>query len=233
MQKGSTSFSTSHYMSKSGFVYLGLLCIGKQRNTNLIVTVSVFCTFFVYLVKIWYEFEVLSVCNFIPLTVCLQWLLLLAMLSSGLLVSTPTGSTAYSMSAGASILNAAVPALLITPINPHALSCRPLVLPMGTRLEVSINSDARSSTMHLSNDGRLSHRHVLRKGDRVVITASHYPFPCFCPKNQVGLRHGFLLFWVFETHNHDWKDGCPCLNIASGANHLVLTTICHRLKFRE
>ncbi|VDK74684.1 unnamed protein product [Dibothriocephalus latus] len=79
-----------------------------------------------------------------------------------------------------------VPALLITPINPHCLNCRPLVLPMDVTIEVSINPDARASVVYLSNDGRLRHRHVLRKGDRALITASHYPVPCFCSESKVA-----------------------------------------------
>ncbi|BHF71064.1 hypothetical protein SprV_0401411800 [Sparganum proliferum] len=104
----------------------------------------------------------------------------------GLIISTPTGSTAYSMSAGASILNPGVPAILITPINAHCLNCRPLVLPMDVAVEVSINPDARANVVFLSNDGRLRHRHVLRKGDRALITASHYSVPCFCSENKVA-----------------------------------------------
>lgn len=104
----------------------------------------------------------------------------------GLIISTPTGSTAYSMSAGASILNPAVPAILVTPINAHSLSCRPLVLPFSTRLEVSIAPDARCDSVHLSNDGRLRHHHIIHKDDRVVFTASHYPVPCFGSENQVA-----------------------------------------------
>uniref|UniRef100_A0A183SYP7 NAD(+) kinase n=1 Tax=Schistocephalus solidus TaxID=70667 RepID=A0A183SYP7_SCHSO len=104
----------------------------------------------------------------------------------GLIISTPTGSTAYSMSAGASILNPGVPALLITPINAHCLNCRPLVLPMDVTVEVSINPDARTNAVYLSNDGRLRHRHILRKGDRALITASHYSVPCFCSENKVA-----------------------------------------------
>lgn len=90
------------------------------------------------------------------------------------------------MAAGASILNPAVPAILITPINNHSLSCRPLVLPFSTRLEVSIAPDARCQCVHLSNDGRLQHHHIIRKGDRVIFTASHYPVPCFGSENQVS-----------------------------------------------
>ncbi|VDD76419.1 unnamed protein product [Mesocestoides corti] len=128
----------------------------------------------------------------------------------GLIISTPTGSTAYSMSAGASILNPAVQAILITPISAHSLSCRPLVLPLSARVEVSIAPDARGECVHLSNDGRLRHRHTLHKGDRVVITSSHYPVPCFGSKNQVAdwfsdLAH--CLHWNARQRQNQFNEG--------------------------
>ncbi|KAL5970636.1 NAD kinase [Taenia solium] len=127
----------------------------------------------------------------------------------GLIISTPTGSTAYSMSAGASILNPAVPAILVTPINAHSLSCRPLVLPFSTRLEVSIAPDARCESVHLSNDGRLRHHHIIHKDDRVVFTASHFPVPCFGSENQVAdwfkdLAH--CLHWNARHRQNDFNE---------------------------
>ena len=56
--------------------------------------------------------------------------------SSGLIVSTPTGSTAYAVAAGASMIHPNVPAIMITPICPHSLSFRPIVVPAGVELKV-------------------------------------------------------------------------------------------------
>lgn len=56
----------------------------------------------------------------------------------GLLVSTPTGSTAYAVAAGASMIHPSVPAIMITPICPHSLSFRPIVVPAGVEVKVSI-----------------------------------------------------------------------------------------------
>ncbi|XP_011705965.1 PREDICTED: NAD kinase-like, partial [Wasmannia auropunctata] len=52
----------------------------------------------------------------------------------GLIVSTPTGSTAYAVAAGASMIHPSVPAIMITPICPHSLSFRPIVVPAGVEL---------------------------------------------------------------------------------------------------
>lgn len=54
----------------------------------------------------------------------------------GLIVSTPTGSTAYSGSAGGSMVHPSVPCIMVTPICPHSLSFRPIVVPAGVELKV-------------------------------------------------------------------------------------------------
>ena len=56
----------------------------------------------------------------------------------GLIVSTPTGSTAYAVAAGASMIHPSVPAIMVTPICPHSLSFRPIVVPAGVELKVSV-----------------------------------------------------------------------------------------------
>ena len=56
----------------------------------------------------------------------------------GLIVSTPTGSTAYAVAAGASMIPPSVPAIMVTPICPHSLSFRPIVVPAGVELKVSM-----------------------------------------------------------------------------------------------
>ena len=56
---------------------------------------------------------------------------------SGLIISTPTGSTAYAVAAGASMIHPNVPAIMITPICPHSLSFRPIVVPAGVELKVT------------------------------------------------------------------------------------------------
>jgi NAD+ kinase len=70
----------------------------------------------------------------------------------GLIVSTPTGSTAYNLSAGGPILEPTMPALVLSPICPHTLSLRPLVLPDSVRLDLSVEGDATG--VFLTLDGQ-------------------------------------------------------------------------------
>lgn len=55
---------------------------------------------------------------------------------AGLIISTPTGSTAYAAAAGASMIHPNVPAILIAPVCPHSLSFRPIVVPAGVEVKV-------------------------------------------------------------------------------------------------
>lgn len=81
----------------------------------------------------------------------------------GLIVSTPTGSTAYAVAAGASMIHPSVPAIMITPICPHSLSFRPIVVPAGVELKICVPPDARNSAW-VSFDGR--NRQEIEVGDR-------------------------------------------------------------------
>ena len=56
---------------------------------------------------------------------------------AGIIIATPTGSTAYSLAAGASMVHPSVPCIIVTPICPHSLSFRSIVVPSGVELEVT------------------------------------------------------------------------------------------------
>ncbi|KAI8975896.1 hypothetical protein BD414DRAFT_467649 [Trametes punicea] len=101
--------------------------------------------------------------------------------ADGLCVATPTGSTAYSLSAGGSLVHPEIPAILITPICPHTLSFRPMLLPDTMELRVCVPFNSRS-TAWASFDGR--GRVELKQGDHIKITASKYPFPTVCAESQ-------------------------------------------------
>jgi NAD+ kinase len=75
--------------------------------------------------------------------------------ADGVIVSTPTGSTAYNLSAGGPILHPALPAIVITPICPHSLGQRPLVVPNTTRIRVSVlGPERRDGGVYLTLDGQ-------------------------------------------------------------------------------
>ncbi|KAH6603194.1 ATP-NAD kinase [Trichoderma cornu-damae] len=74
--------------------------------------------------------------------------------ADGILISTPTGSTAYSLSAGGPIVHPLVKSLLITPISPCSLSFRSLVLPLDTKVTLRMSPKNRGRELDLSIDGR-------------------------------------------------------------------------------
>lgn len=72
--------------------------------------------------------------------------------SDGVIISTPTGSTAYNMSAHGPILQPGVPAFVITPMSPHALAMRPIVIPDTS--VITITAESNFNEMILSSDGQ-------------------------------------------------------------------------------
>ena len=74
--------------------------------------------------------------------------------ADGVIVSTPTGSTAYNLSAGGPILHPQLPAVVITPICPHTLSQRPLVVPAETVIGLRILDSRTSGGVYLTLDGQ-------------------------------------------------------------------------------
>lgn len=88
----------------------------------------------------------------------------------GVIISTPTGSTAYSLAAGGPIVEPGVDVLLITPICPHTLHQRPLILPAGGELELSPAFKNKEDGAVLSVDGQINL--TLPPGARVKLTRS-------------------------------------------------------------
>jgi NAD+ kinase len=94
--------------------------------------------------------------------------------ADGIIVASPTGSTAYSLAAGGAMVHPSVPAICVTPVCPHSLGLRPLVLPDSARIRVQVSPEARSHAW-ASFDGK--HRLQLRRGDSLLVEMSKYPMP--------------------------------------------------------
>jgi len=87
--------------------------------------------------------------------------------SDGLIVATPTGSTAYALSGGGPLLHPALDALVLVPICPHALSNRPLVVAGDSVVEVVVSGHTDPAFVQISCDGQETVG--LRRGERVRI----------------------------------------------------------------
>jgi NAD+ kinase len=110
--------------------------------------------------------------------------------ADGLIVSTPTGSTAYNLSAGGPIIYPSMNAVVITPICPHTLSNRPLVVPDTAEIEVTLKTPQEEVALTL--DGQVGFR--LEAGDRVRITKSRTTFNLVQPltRNYFEVLRGKL-----------------------------------------
>ncbi len=91
--------------------------------------------------------------------------------SDGLVISTPTGSTAYNLSAGGPILHPHLPVAVLTPICPHTLTLRPLVVPDTSLTEILL--ETRRERVFLTVDGQEGAE--LADGDRIRVTRAPEP----------------------------------------------------------
>lgn len=100
--------------------------------------------------------------------------------SDGLIVATPTGSTAYSLAAGGPVIVPQVNAFIVTPICAHTLTNRPIVLPDSVTLEVAMGDHQES--VYLTVDGQVAV--ALRSDDRVRIRKAPYSIELIRPPHK-------------------------------------------------
>jgi len=95
--------------------------------------------------------------------------------ADGMIVATPTGSTAYSLSAGGPVVMPTVKAFVITPVAPHSLTHRPLIVPDSSEVEILLRSDEEVAYLSLDGQPGLD----LRDGDRVRCLRSEHKVSLF------------------------------------------------------
>jgi NAD+ kinase len=97
--------------------------------------------------------------------------------ADGLIIATPTGSTAYSLSAGGPIIFPSVPAICLTPICPHMLTNRPVIVPESS--VVQVHNHGADGEVFLTIDGQIGE--PLLNGDRIVCQLSRAPLHLIRP----------------------------------------------------
>ena len=115
-----------------------------------------------------------------------------ALRADGLIVATPTGSTAYALSAGGPILHPALSAIAIVPISPHTLSNRPVAIRSTARVEIRLERGAEARV----NFDVQAHRE-LEPGDVVTVTAAPRPATLLHPP---GYRYFSMLREKLRWH---------------------------------
>lgn len=154
----------------------------------------------------------LSMIECYELTLNNELRLLTKVQADGLIVSTATGSTAYSVSAGGSMVHPSVPAILVTPICPHSLSFRPVVLPDSAVILLRVPEDARS-TAWVCFDGKS--RQEVKRGDGVLIKMSEYPMPTINWGDQMSEFVGSLVRCL------NWNDREEQKPLENTASHTI------------
>ena len=104
--------------------------------------------------------------------------------ADGLIVATPTGSTAYSLSAGGPIVVPSVDCLIVTPICPHTLSVRPLVIPATQR--VAVRPIERTKDLVVTADGQVAHEFEAGAEIRIERSEIEVPLVRFAGQNFFG-----------------------------------------------
>ncbi len=92
--------------------------------------------------------------------------------ADGLILSTPTGSTAYNLAAGGPVVVPGVEALIVTPICPHSLSQRPLILPVDAAIHVTLSDSHRADGVQVTLDGQVGFE--FEAGDAIAIRRAPY-----------------------------------------------------------
>jgi len=117
--------------------------------------------------------------------------------SDGLIIATPTGSTGYSLSCNGPVISPNSKNFIITPIAPHNLNARPMVIPDDTKIELEVNS--REKSFLISLDSRIT---SVPKDTKIYIEKSPFTIKSIIPSNQSFLSTLITkLLWGEDTRN--------------------------------
>ncbi|MCA8941285.1 MAG: NAD(+)/NADH kinase [Planctomycetes bacterium] len=114
----------------------------------------------------------------------------------GLIVSTPVGSTAYSLAAGGPILSPRLEAVVLTPLAPHSISVRPLVLPVGDGFELRVEDAGNCDKCSLMIDGQVAKDVSPEDVVRIETTETRFR----------QLTHGPANFFAVLREKFGWSD---------------------------
>ena len=131
-----------------------------------------------------------TVSRMIELEACVDGQYVSRFRADGLIVSTPTGSTAYNISAGGPIIFPTMSAMVITPICSHTLTNRPIVLPEGVKVDITLRS--AQDDVYVTVDGQVGHK--LQMEDTLVVEKSDVAVKLVAPadKNYFDVLRGKL-----------------------------------------
>lgn len=121
-----------------------------------------------------------AVARIIEIDVSLNGLFVNSFRADGLIVSTPTGSTAYNLSAGGPIIYPSMNAVVLTPICPFTLTNRPIVIPDSAEIELTLDNENEGVVLTL--DGQ--NGYAMHSGDRVKIRKSSTTLKLVQPPNR-------------------------------------------------
>ena len=119
--------------------------------------------------------------------------------SDGLIIATPTGSTGYSLSCNCPVISPDSKNLVITPIAPHNLNARPMVISDETTIQLEVES--REKEFLISLDSRIA---SIPKNTKVTIKKAHFTIKSIIPKNKSFLKTlRSKLLWGEDTRNEN------------------------------
>ncbi|KAK6459719.1 ATP-NAD kinase-like domain-containing protein [Scheffersomyces xylosifermentans] len=131
--------------------------------------------------------------------------------ADGVVFSTPTGSTAYSLSSGGSITHPLVPCILLTPICPRSLSFRPLILPSTCHIMIRLSELNRNRSIELTIDG-IPQRdlrpgdqiHVVNEKGTIYVPGQHEPPTTLSKQEGSQNKTTGKGIWCIARSEHDW-----------------------------